>query len=87
MKVEKAVPLPRIANQFAAVFRRDHRRKAERPQSLGFRVVLEEQVGGTSRYVMAVLIDGKDFGHGEGKSKKSAEQLAAKQACITIFGD
>ena len=31
-------------------------------------------------FVMRILIDGKDYGHGVGKSKKDAEQLAACKA-------
>jgi ribonuclease-3 len=31
-------------------------------------------------FVMRILIDGVDYGHGVGKSKKEAEQLAASEA-------
>ena len=31
-------------------------------------------------FVMKILIDGVDFGHGVGKSKKEAEQVAACKA-------
>ena len=55
-------------------------------RSLGFRVLHEEQDAGKTRYVVAVTIDGAEKGMGEGKSKKSAEQLAAQQACMSIFG-
>lgn len=56
-------------------------------KSLGFRVLHEEQDAGKTRYVVAVTVDGEEKGMGEGKSKKSAEQLAAQQACMSIFGD
>lgn len=56
-------------------------------KSLGFRVLHEEQDAGKTRYVVAVLVNNDEMGMGEGKSKKSAEQLAARQACISIFGD
>ena len=46
----------------------------------------EEQDAGKTRYVVAVIVDGVEKGTGEGKSKKSAEQLAAQQACMSIFG-
>ena len=36
-------------------------------------------------FVMRILIDGVDYGHGVGKSKKRAEQMAAKGA-LTLMG-
>lgn len=54
---------------------------------LGFRVLHEEQDAGKTKYVVAVIVDGTEKGMGEGKSKKSAEQLAAQQACMSIFGE
>jgi len=39
------------------------------------------------RFVVAVLIDGKECGRGEDRSKKSAEQIAAKQALEDLLAD
>lgn len=38
-------------------------------------------------FVMKILIDGKDYGHGVGKSKKEAEQVAACKAIETLHLD
>ena len=54
-------------------------------KSLSFTMISESQANGKTHYVMEVVVDGKPMGRGEGKSKKSAEQLAAKKACKSIF--
>lgn len=52
---------------------------------LRFEVVREEQDGGSSLYEVEVTINGEARGLGTGKSKKSAEQSAARKACSDIF--
>jgi ribonuclease-3 len=52
---------------------------------LEFKVVSHRNSGGSSHYRVAVLIDDKEYGTGEGGSKKSAEQKAAQQACEQLF--
>jgi ribonuclease-3 len=54
-------------------------------RSLGFKVLSHRNEGGASFYRIAVLIDDKEYGVGEGGSKKVAEQRAAKIACESIF--
>jgi len=39
------------------------------------------------RFVVAVLVDGEEFGRGEDRSKKSAEQIAAKQAVEALLSE
>ncbi|NNE55853.1 MAG: ribonuclease III [Flavobacteriales bacterium] len=56
-------------------------------KSLGFKVLNEIQENGRTEYVMEVLVGGEPMGRGEGKSKKAAEQVAAKEACKSIFPD
>lgn len=46
-----------------------------------FRVLAHKNEGGTSFYKVMLLIDGVESGTGEGTSKKTAEQKAAKIAC------
>ncbi len=48
--------------------------------NLDFRVIHEEQAAGRSRYEIEVYLDDKPCGVGVGKSKKSAEQIAANKA-------
>lgn len=55
--------------------------------SLKFRVIEEVQDGGSTRYTIEVLVDNKVMGSGRGKSKKGAEQIAAKAACKKLFGN
>ncbi|MDZ4822549.1 MAG: ribonuclease III [Flavobacteriales bacterium] len=55
-------------------------------RTLGFKVVSHINTGGASVYKIAVMIDDKEYGAGQGGSKKSAEQKAARQACEKIFG-
>jgi ribonuclease-3 len=54
-------------------------------KSLEFKVLNHSNRGGSSYYKVAVLIDGQEKGIGEGGSKKSAEQKAARTACEAIF--
>lgn len=54
-------------------------------RTLDYIVLQHSNRGGASFYRIAVQIDGKKSGTGEGHSKKSAEQKAAKAACDHIF--
>lgn len=54
-------------------------------RSLEFKVVSHRNEGGASHYEIVLLIDDKEYGRGTGGSKKSAEQLAAKQAVEILF--
>ena len=56
-----------------------------RRKSLDFKVVDERSHDGGSVYVMQVLLDGKVFGEAEGRSKKLAEQAAARVAWKEVF--
>ena len=49
--------------------------------SLHFEVVDEQQGAGKSHYGVVVKLNQEVWGSGTGKSKKSAEQSAARQAC------
>lgn len=53
-------------------------------KSLTFEVLSEVQAAGRSEYVVEVSVDNEVLGSGEGKSKKAAEQLAAKKAWISL---
>lgn len=52
---------------------------------LRFEVIREVQDAGRSLYEVEVFIDKKSYGSGTGKSKKGAEQAAARRACTHIF--
>ena len=54
-------------------------------KTLHFKVIYENQQGGTSEYIVELFINGKAKSKGKGKSKKLAEQEAAKKACELIF--
>lgn len=54
-------------------------------RTLEFKVVSHRNEGGSSYYDIMVLIDDKEYGRGDGSSKKTAEQKASKQACEQIF--
>jgi ribonuclease III len=54
-------------------------------RTLDFKVLDHKNEGGSSFYRIAVMIDESEYGIGEGGSKKSAEQKAAKIACDKIF--
>jgi len=54
-------------------------------RTLEFRVVSHRNSGGSSHYKVSALIDHEEYGAGEGGSKKTAEQKAARQACERIF--
>jgi ribonuclease-3 len=54
-------------------------------KTLDFRVVGPSNRGGSSHYKVGVRIDDEDHGSGEGGSKKTAEQNAARIACEAIF--
>lgn len=53
--------------------------------TLDFKVIHHSNRGGSTHYRVAVLIDDKESGTGEGNSKKSAEQQAARVACERIL--
>jgi ribonuclease III len=53
--------------------------------TLDFEVLHHSNRAGSSYYRVAVLISKKNSGTGEGNSKKSAEQHAARVACESIF--
>jgi ribonuclease-3 len=52
---------------------------------LTFPVAQHKQVNGSSLYTIHAIVDGEIQGIGEGPSKKSAEQVAAKQACEKLM--
>lgn len=52
--------------------------------NLDFKVIHEEQAAGRSRYEIEVFLDEKPRGVGVGKSKKAAEQIAARKAWETM---
>jgi ribonuclease-3 len=54
-------------------------------KELSYKVLQHNNKGGNSYYKIAVFIDDQQFGLGEGSSKKSAEQRAAKEASGKIF--
>lgn len=54
-------------------------------RNLEFKVVSHRNEGGASHYEIVLLIDEREYGRGSGGSKKSAEQLAAKQAVESLF--
>lgn len=54
-------------------------------RTLEFRVLSHRNEGGASHYEVALFIDDKEYGKGEGGSKKIAEQKAAKQANQSLF--
>lgn len=54
-------------------------------RTLEFKIVSHRNSGGSSHYKVAVIIDEKEYGTGEGGSKKTAEQKAARQACEVLF--
>lgn len=53
-------------------------------KEIAFDLVEEKQKGRTKTYVMRVTIEGKEMGTGEEYSKKKAEQVAARQACLKL---
>jgi ribonuclease-3 len=50
-----------------------------------FKVLSHRNEGGASHYEVALYIDEKEYGRGQGGSKKVAEQKAAKQANDSLF--
>jgi|688.fasta_scaffold522039_1 ribonuclease-3 len=56
-------------------------------KTLEFAVLEEEQLNGVSSFVVEVRVDGEKLGKGKAKSKKHAEQEAARKACNKIFGE
>lgn len=58
-----------------------HEWSQKHKRTIEFRVLAHKNEGGTSFYRVMLLIDGAESGTGEGTSKKTAEQKAAKIAC------
>jgi ribonuclease-3 len=52
-----------------------------------FEVLEEADKQARSRFTVQVIVDGKSTGKGIGRSKKSAEQEAAKEACLLLIKD
>lgn len=49
--------------------------------------ITKEKAHANDVYEIAVYVDDRNMGSGIGKSKKGAEQAAAREACRRIFGD
>lgn len=49
--------------------------------------VVKEKTHTNELYEIAVFVDDRNMGSGKGKSKKGAQQQAAREACRRIFGD
>lgn len=64
-----------------------HEWSQKKRKTLVFNVTHESQRAGTTDYEVELLINGKSMGKGNGKSKKLAEQEAAKIACGKIFSE
>lgn len=62
-----------------------HEWSQKNKRDLQFKVLVHRNEGGTSFYKVVLLIDQVESGTGEGNSKKTAEQKAAKIACDRIF--
>jgi ribonuclease-3 len=57
-------------------------------KTLDFEVVKENLKGPEhERYEIVAIVDGERLGRGKGKSKKTAEQIAAKEVCNQLFGE
>jgi ribonuclease III len=54
--------------------------------NIEFRVILEENNGGTWNYQVVTLINEREYGRGTGSSKKSAEQVAAQET-LQLMGE
>ena len=54
--------------------------------NLEFRVISEENSGGTWNYEIIVTINDRDYGKGTGSSKKAAEQAAAQET-LQLMGE
>jgi ribonuclease-3 len=62
-----------------------HEWSQKNKHELSFPVAHHKQVNGSSLYTIHAIVDGEIQGIGEGPSKKSAEQVAAKQACEKLM--
>jgi len=62
-----------------------HHWASKRKKNLTFRVVKENESAGEQRYEIEVIINGTSYGAGVGRSKKEAEQEAARRAWRTVF--
>jgi len=54
--------------------------------NLEFRVITEENTGGSWNYEVIVTINERDYGKGSGTSKKAAEQAAAQET-LQLMGE
>lgn len=54
--------------------------------NIEFRVILEENNGGTWNYQVVTLINEREYGRGAGSSKKAAEQVAAQET-LQLMGE
>lgn len=72
----------RIGKDFKTLLQEEVQHKGE--AHISYRVVGESGPDHNKRFLMEVIIEGKSMGQGEGKSKKEAEQLAAKEALQKI---
>lgn len=62
-----------------------HEWSQKKRKTLAFEVESESPENGNARYVMVALINGEIRGRGRGKSKKVAEQYAAREVCNELF--
>ncbi len=54
-------------------------------RELSYKIIDHQNKGGSSFYRIAVYVDNEQLGIGEGSSKKSAEQRAAREASAKLF--
>ena len=57
----------------------------EKDQVIAYELTGEEGPDHDKTFMVQVLLNGKIVGHGEGRSKKKAEQAAAEQAIMALF--
>ena len=53
---------------------------------LDFRVISEENTGGSWQYTVMTMINERDYGQGSGSSKKMAEQAASRET-LELMGE
>ncbi|MDA0875520.1 MAG: putative dsRNA-binding protein, partial [Bacteroidetes bacterium] len=61
--------------------------QAETRQQPEYRTISESGPSHDKRFVVAVIIGGREYGRGEDRSKKGAEQLAAREALERFRAD
>lgn len=62
-----------------------HHWASKRKKALLFQVIKDDERAGDERYVVEAMINGKPYGQGVGRSKKEAEQEAARRAWKTVY--